>query len=285
MRKEILDLHERILGNTAKNHTIFREDIEYLKKLLNLTDLDFFEKGWIYWHLQDHYALLRDSDNELKIFKVFIRFIKAYDDKYLFWAVSDMTQALTMRLGGYRTSWDEIFTYANTVETNTEEFVRMKFEMNRAYIGIFTDERVLIDNKSIEIALRNIKGIINSYPTHPDILFFKMTLYASKIKYYNYVGLDICSIEKKLKSIVALLNESLLVPMINLYNGELLFGSWKQISIAHGSHYSARVGLTNVLFALCEAEKSDTIHYLLKYVKLYKLENKRLIGMIDLLNT
>ena len=57
----------------------------------------------------------------------------------------------------------------------------------------------------------------------------------------------------------------------------------KQISTSHGEHYSARVGLTNVLFALCEAESVDTVEYLLKYIDKYKLENKRLISLIDIL--
>ena len=76
MRREILKLHKEIMNNTVtKKHELFRENIKHLKELLNNTELSFFEKGWVYWQLQDHYALLRDSDNELIVFLEFIEFI------------------------------------------------------------------------------------------------------------------------------------------------------------------------------------------------------------------
>ncbi|KFZ26531.1 MAG: hypothetical protein KQ78_01234 [Candidatus Izimaplasma bacterium HR2] len=286
MRKEILNLHKQIMDNSAtKEQELFRENIKKLKEMLNNTELSFFEKGWVYWQLQDHYALQRDSGKELEIFEKFVKHIKSYDKSYLFWAVWDMTQTLTMRLGGKHKLWDETFEEANTIITNSEELIRMKFEMNRGYVGIFTDERVLIEDELVENAIQNIQKIIISYPKHPDILFFRMTFYAQTIKYNHYKGNGIIDISIKLKEEVSNLNLGLTKQMINIYRDDLLFGSWDQISISHGEHYSARVGLTNVLFALCEAGSVNTIEYLLKHVDKYKLENKRLISLIGTLRS
>lgn len=281
MRKEILNLHKQIMDNTAtKNHELYRENIRKLKGILNDTELSFFEKGWVYWQLQDHYALLRDSGKELEILEKFVEHIKSYDKRYLFWAVCDKTQTLTMRLGGNHQLWDEVFEEANKITTNSDELIRMKFEMNRGYVGIFTDERVLIKDELVENAIQNIQNIIIDYPKHPDVLFFRMTFYALSIKFNNYKGNSIIDIIAKLKEEIPNLNLGLSKQMINLYNDDLLFGSWDTISISHGEHYSARVGLTNVLFALREAGSINTLEYLLKHIVNYKLENKRLISFI-----
>lgn len=281
MRKEILEVHKKIIDNSMiKNHDKYRENIELLKKLLDISDLTFFEKGWVYWQLQDLYALLRDSLNERIIFHKFTTFIKNHDEKYLFWALCDMTQVLSMRLGGYTEEWDSVYNYTNTIKVSSHEFVRAKFEMNRAYVGVFTDKRVLIEDVLIEKALSEIFMIIDSYPEHPDSLFFKLTLYALKIKYLNYKESSLAEVTNNISNLIDEINEGFEEPMIKMYDDNLLFGSWNLISKSHGKHYSTKVGLTNILFALCEANELDFIEYLLKNITNYHLENSRLIKMI-----
>lgn len=286
MRKEIMEVYRLIWENAnIKNHKVFRSNIVKLTSLLDINDLNFFEKGLIYWHLQDHYALLRDSSNELIIFKEFSSFVQDIDERYLFWTVCDMTQALTMRLGGYSKEWDYIYNQCKSIEVLDEEFARMKFEMFRAYIGIFTDARVLIDNKQVDDALAGILEIIIKFPNHPDNLFFRMIYYSSVIKYYNYLGKDLNAFVDELKELTPILDKYLTYEMIDLYHDECMFGSWKNISISKGKHYSAKVGLTNVLFALIESKEIEAIQFLLENVKNYNLENKRLIQLIKDKNT
>jgi len=284
MRKEIMDIYDEIIKNVnVRNHDRYRSNINKMRSLLDISDLDFFEKGFLFWQIQDHYALLRDFDKELEIFKRFVVFVRETDNRYLFWTVCDMTQVLTMRLGGYNKEWDAVYRECKSIEATSNEFVRVKFEMFRAYVGIFNDTRVLIDSKLIEDAIKEIGSIIAKYPKHPDSLFFRLIFYVSTIKYRNHIKEPISDVKERITLEIQNINEALLDTQENVFDHDkLLFGTWHQISAPKGSYYSAYTGLTNLLFALVESDEIDFIEYLLKNIKNYKTSNQRLFRLLEM---
>lgn len=280
MRQEIRVLINEI-SNTAQelNSETQKKNIEKINDLLRLSDLDFFEKGILYWQLQDHYALLRDFDREGNVLQEFTTYLRNENSSYLFWALCDMTQILTLRLGHYNDLVDEVFDDCLQITIDSDELIMMRFEMLRAYVGIFTDTRVLIENHRVEMALDLMNQMIEIYTDYEDILFFKMTYFASVIKYSNYRKIDYSNMLDALRDEMEKLNSSLLND--DTYkNNPTLFGSWHDISRVKGSYFCAKVGTTNLLFALAEAKNIDWIHCILKQVPNYKITNKRLLHIL-----
>jgi hypothetical protein len=280
VRQEIRVLINEI-SNTAQelNSETQKKNIEKINDLLRLSDLDFFEKGILYWQLQDHYALLRDFDREGNVLQEFTTYLRNENSSYLFWALCDMTQILTLRLGHYNDLVDEVFDDCLQITIDSDELIMMRFEMLRAYVGIFTDTRVLIENHRVEMALDLMNQMIEIYTDYEDILFFKMTYFASVIKYSNYRKIDYSNMLDALRDEMEKLNSSLLND--DTYkNNPTLFGSWHDISRVKGSYFCAKVGTTNLLFALAEAKNIDWIHCILKQVPNYKITNKRLLHIL-----
>lgn len=279
MRIEIVNLCNNIVNNASVlNQAVLKENLNVLEKMLLLDNLTFFEKGWIYWQIQDHYALLREPQKLLKYFKKFTDFLKDYDSRYLYWSVCDGTQALTMRLGDYNRYWDEVVDLCNSFKLNDNESVRMNFEMNRAYIGVFNDVRVRISNEKVIKALDNIRKIIVNYPNHPDYFFFNLTYYALSIKYFNYVHKSFDNIIDKILYISNEVNKSLKAEEIL---SEYLFGSWDSIAKSKGFLCSSMVGMNNLVFALIEANRIDVIKELLNLIPNYKITNRTLRKTIE----
>jgi hypothetical protein len=260
VKNEIIELNNKIIKNAeSKNPEISATNIDSLNCLLKRSDLDSFEKGWVYWQLQDHYALIRDYENLYNVFIQFVEYVRNYDHRYLFWTVCDQTQTLTMRLRKDHTEWDKVYQEANRIFVESDDFINMKFEMNRAYIGIFTDDRVRLEDSKVEHALNQISEIIVHYPKHPNTFFFKLTLYALKIKYNNYKNISISQIKEELLLLLKPIKKTINSNPIKTKE-ELFFGSWDDISSTKNKSIATKIGLHNIIYALKEAEENEFIN-------------------------
>lgn len=101
----------------ANGETLLKNDAElvtFLKNALTSGELDAFEeKGFALWNISDSLALLRQTEKLYVNHKCFYELLKTAHPKYLFWAVSDATQRLTLEVGGHGRLWWEIYNEAN----------------------------------------------------------------------------------------------------------------------------------------------------------------------------
>jgi hypothetical protein len=278
MNKAIRILNDKIVNNTGVlDKEVLKRHVKELNTLLDNERLSFFEKGWVYWQLQDHYGLLRDYDSLETIFKSFVTYIKNNNPDYLMWCCCDMTQVLTLRLGKKDALWEEVVSECNQKDYFRDDMIKMKFEINRAFFGILHDKRVVLTLSKMTKSLKEMKKIVDENQHHPDILYFTLNYFSHRIKLESYQNQDIDNVYLLFLKNINVINKALQKPKQKRSH---LFGSWEDITSSKGDYYNAHVGITNILFALKSANRLDLVRELLDLLPSYQLTNKTLISMI-----
>ena len=112
--KELKTVGQRSAANGRQLQKYDAELITFLQNALSNGDLNTFEeKGFALWNISDSLALLRQTEKLYVNHKCFYGLLKTAHPKYLFWAVSDATQRLTLEVGGHGRLWWSIYNEAN----------------------------------------------------------------------------------------------------------------------------------------------------------------------------
>lgn len=112
--KELKTVGQRSTANRKMQLRHDTELITFLQNTLSNGDLNTFEeKGFALWNISDSLALLRQAEELYVNHKCFYQLLKTAHPKYLFWAVSDATQRLTLEVGGHGRLWWDIYNEAN----------------------------------------------------------------------------------------------------------------------------------------------------------------------------
>ena len=112
--KELKTVGQRVAANGRQLQKYDAELITFLQNALSNGELDTFEeKGFALWNISDSLALLRQTEKLYVNHKCFYGLLKTAHPKYLFWAVSDATQRLTLEVGGHGRLWRDIYNEAN----------------------------------------------------------------------------------------------------------------------------------------------------------------------------
>lgn len=91
-----------------KEHDL--QTIQYLQSVLDKREVTSFEDvGFCYWNISDNFAFLRDGHAEFENHNKFYAHIKTEHTRYLYWAVNDATQRLTLEKDGYTDFWWGIY--------------------------------------------------------------------------------------------------------------------------------------------------------------------------------
>lgn len=112
--KELKTVGQRSAANGRQLQKYDAELMTFLQKALSSGELSTFEeKGFALWNISDSLALLRQMEELYVNHKCFYQLLKTAHPKYLFWAVSDATQRLTLEVGGHGRLWWDIYNEAN----------------------------------------------------------------------------------------------------------------------------------------------------------------------------
>ena len=112
--KELKTVGQRSAANGRQLQKYDAELMTFLQKALSSGELSTFEeKGFALWNISDSLALLRQTEKLYVNHKCFYGLLKTAHPKYLFWAVSDATQRLTLEVGGHGRLWWSIYNEAN----------------------------------------------------------------------------------------------------------------------------------------------------------------------------
>lgn len=112
--KELKTVGQRSTANRKMQLRHDAELITFLQNALSNGDLNTFEeKGFALWNISDSLALLRRVEKLYVNHKCFYQLLKTAHPKYLFWAVSDATQRLTLEVGGHGGFWWDIYNEAS----------------------------------------------------------------------------------------------------------------------------------------------------------------------------
>ena len=130
--KKLKAVGQRSVASPKQLHKNDTELIPFLQKAISDGNLTTFEeKGFALWNISDCFALLRQSDKLYVNHKCFYNWLKTAHPKYLFWAVSDATQKLTLEIGGYGRFWWDIYNETNG-ETLEETELFAEFTTHKA---------------------------------------------------------------------------------------------------------------------------------------------------------
>ena len=130
--KELKTVGQRSAANGRQLQKYDAELMTFLQKALSSGELSTFEeKGFALWNISDSLALLRQTEKLYVNHKCFYGLLKTAHPKYLFWAVSDATQRLTLEVGGHGRLWWSIYNEANGDLLESRELFA-EFSANKA---------------------------------------------------------------------------------------------------------------------------------------------------------
>lgn len=270
-----LELKEVIVSTIRKENSKERhlKIIELMDEFESKHFLDPMEQCWVYWNKQDAYALLRDYDSELEVFNTFTEYVKELDEIYWWWPINDGTQRNTMYLGGYNEVWKEWYYHVSENVELSEDSVTIAFETHRANVALFHlpkeyehIESLIPDVEISKYALNKMKEIIKIYPTHKNILFFRITYLTMKFRLLCYLEEDLKQVIEESLSVVNLLFDVIGEEKKWKYYP---LGSWEQLNSVRSLEDQACIGIRNFNCALAINGFADEANALYERIKPY----------------
>ena len=211
--------------------------IEYLKGLIesNLVT-DFKDIGFCYWNISDNYALVKDGHSLMENHKKFYKHIKSSESSYLFWAVCDATQRLTMEKDGYSDFWWNIYREAvQQNQNNNEHFA--EFHTHRA--ALYINPVLTHTKQQLDFAKSGFENLINKSTHTPEYNFYRIIYLSmmSRLGTFDKIGLRrLCedlfeNLEKEEQK------------------SSLLVGEWESFTTPFDKHRQSVIGINSAINA------------------------------------
>lgn len=212
--------------------------ISYLKSLIEeKTVTDFEDVGFCYWNISDNLALTKNGAELYENHKKFYEHIKSADPVYLYWAVSDATQRLTLEKDGLTDFWWSL--YKEAVGKNTNSSVCFaEFCAHRA--ALYTNESLTVSSDVLDFAKRGFEKFIAKTEYTAENGFYK-AIYLSLISRFSNID------SRELIDISRSLFENLSAPKTQ---NEFLAGEWKSFVTPFDKRRQGVVGITSAVNAL-----------------------------------
>ncbi len=168
--KELKTVGQRSTANRKMQLRHDAELITFLQNALSNGELDTFEeKGFALWNISDSLALLRRVEELYVNHKCFCQLLKTANPKYLFWAVSDATQRLTLEVGGYVRFWWDIYNEANG---DSLEFCELFAEFSAHKAAMYTTAAVPFEKTDILNAADRFERFLERVKGTPEHRFY-----------------------------------------------------------------------------------------------------------------
>ncbi len=217
--------------------------IKYLSELIDGKEIaEFEEVGFAYWNISDSYALLRKPaelyENHLKFYNL----IKSNDRKYLFWAVSDATQKLTLESGGYREFWWGIYDEACEKNAEAEPFV--EFTAHKA--AMYTTAAVAFDAANVSVAADRFERFLSRTEGVPEHRFYTSVFKSLGAKH------GVTSAKELIELFGGLLDG---LQLANKPSG-FLTGEWQSFTTLPSKRTQSEQGIAAVINALVDIGES-----------------------------
>lgn len=212
--------------------------ISYLKSLIEeKTVTDFEDVGFCYWNISDNLALTKNGAELYENHKKFYEHIKSADPVYLYWAVSDATQRLTLEKDGLTDFWWSL--YKEAVGKNTNSSVCFaEFCAHRA--ALYTNESLTVSSDVLDFAKRSFENFLKNTEGASEYGFYK-AIYLSLISRFSKGD------NRELIYISRSLFENLSAPKTQ---NEFLAGEWKSFVTPFDKRRQGVVGITSAVNAL-----------------------------------
>ena len=213
------------------------EKTQYLNHLIQEKSVvDFEDLGFCYWHISDSFALLRDSESVYSNHRKFSEHIRMGDDCYLYWAVSDATQRLTLELGGYSEFWWEL--YSNAVLNNVHgEFAFAEFCAHRA--ALYVNPHLPHTGSNLAFAINNYKNFLDRTKDKAEYQFY-MTIYLSLVSRFSPINY----------SEIFSRGKNLLKGLRNKSDDKTVPGEWNSFTVPFSEYKQSVVGINSAINAL-----------------------------------
>lgn len=211
--------------------------ISYLNYIIdNNIVVEFEDIGFCYWNISDNYALLRDADSLKRNHYAFCDFIKSSDSCYLYWAVCDATQRITLENGGYSDFWWGI--YRDAVEQNSDS--KNFFSEFCTHRTAFYKNPILPHTQSnVEYARKKFEKFLQKTENVPEYKFYKIIYLSLASRYFQFD-------KQKLSGICTAFCDDLSYPEIN---NDFLIGEWRNFSVPFSKHKQAVVAINSSINA------------------------------------
>jgi len=212
--------------------------ISYLKSLIEEKAVtDFEEVGFCYWNISDNLALTKNGAELYENHKKFYEHIKNSDPVYLYWAVSDATQRLTLEKDGLTDFWWSLYKEAVGKNTNSSVYFA-EFCAHRA--ALYTNESLTVSSDVLDFAKRRFESFLENTEHTEEYVFYRI-IYLSLISRFSNID------SRELIDICRSLFENLSAPKTQ---NEFLAGEWKSFATPFDKRRQGVVGITSAVNAL-----------------------------------
>lgn len=211
--------------------------IDYLKSVLeSSTVTDFEDIGFCLWNISDNLALLRSGNSLIKNHMLFYEHIKTGNSSYLFWAVNDATQRLTLEKYGYSEFWQSL--YAEAVERNkNSNNYSAEFHSHRA--ALYISPYLPYDPVQLETAKENFEYFLKKSSASAEHRFYR-TVYLALISRFSPVD----------KSELQFLCEEMFCKLsVQEKPTGFLTGEWQSFALPAGIRRQAAIAVNEVINA------------------------------------
>lgn len=213
------------------------EKTQYLNHLIqDKAVVDFEDVGFCYWHISDNFALLRDGASLYLNHRIFDEHIRTGDSCYLYWAVSDATQRLTLEVNGYLDFWWKL--YFDAIQRNVNsEYEFAEFCAHRA--ALYVNPHLPHTESNILFAISNYEHLLDRTKDKPEYQFYKI-IYLSLVSRF-------CSIDY---SELLSLGVSFLVGLNSKSSDREVPGEWNSFIVPFSGYKQSVVGINSAINAL-----------------------------------
>ncbi len=248
--KELKTVGQRGIASSKQLHKNDAGLVSFLQKALSSGELATFEeKGFALWNISDSFALMRRAKELYVNHGCFYTLLKTAHRKYLFWAVSDATQKLTLEIGGYGRFWWDIYS-----ETNGESLEKTELfaEFTAHKAAMYTTATVPFEKNDIITAADRFERFLSRAEGLPEHQFYKSVFKSLGAKY----GLTSKS------ELTDLFNSLLKGLMLEKEPKPFLVGEWASFTVPPCKRTQAEQGVTAVIGALIDISHPDTAYEL-----------------------
>lgn len=232
--------------------------VDLLRNALKTEPFTDEEIGWAYWNISDNLAMLRKSEEQYENHKLFDAHLLKMDEKYLHWLTSDVTQKMTLSIGGYEQFWNERYKYACEKCPMIEENKRIRFESHRAAVATINDREYPFSENISRFALKNMRTMLDGELLSDfNYGFYNITYFTLVINFSVLIKTEID--EKVLtdshSAFVLLLDDLKSDANEPDKNTLYLLGTWQSLNGTRAKFNQAAVGIKNYIIALVNAGK------------------------------
>lgn len=244
--QELEAVGQRSAASSRQPYKNDAELVPLLQKALSDGDLTTFEeKGFAMWNISDNFALLRQANKLYVNHKCFYDLLKTAHPKYLFWAVSDATQKLTLEIGGYGGFWWDIY---NEINGEALEETELFAEFTAHKAAMYTTTAVPFEKANILNVADRFERFISR---------------AERLREYQLYK----SVFKSLGAKHGFTSKDELAELFNGLIGGLSFkkepklfltGEWTSFTMPPCKRTQSEQGIAAVINALCDISHSGT---------------------------